>query len=207
MNSKLLLAALLLAATPCAFSQSAPAPATDTAPPPARPAPRPARPDDRDRDRGKDRDRRPEPAQGMRGPKMDDDMGGPFGHILPHGTWWRNPELAARIGLSAEQQKRIDDIFLQTRVQLIDLHASLEKEQLVLQPLLDANPIDQPKALAQINKIADTRAEVEKADAKMLLNIRGVLNADQWTKLQEGHRGPARDGQDMRGPKAPQPPR
>jgi Spy/CpxP family protein refolding chaperone len=136
----------------------------------------------------------------MRGREMRGHGGG-MGLMLPEGTWWRNPELVSRIGLTAEQQKHIDDIFLQSRVQLIHMHASLEEEQLLLEPLLNANPVDQAKALAQIGKIADTRAELEKTNAKMLLSIRAVLNADQWTKLQERHRG-MRDGQDMGAPRA-----
>ena len=121
--------------------------------------------------------------------------------MLPEGTWWRNPEVVSRIGLTADQTKRIDDLFLQSRVQLIDLHASLEKEELLLEPLMNASPVDQTKALAQIGKIADTRAELEKTDAKMLLGIRAVLNADQWTKLRDRHRE-AR-GPEMRGPGGP----
>jgi Spy/CpxP family protein refolding chaperone len=103
--------------------------------------------------------------------------------------WWKNPEVATHIGLTAEQQKRIGDLFLQSRLQLIHLHASLQEEQLMLGPLLDATPFDEAKALAQIDKIADTRAELEKTNARMLLNIRGVLTADQWTKLRDHARG------------------
>ena len=130
------------------------------------------------------------------------EMHGLGGHLLPPGTWWRNPEVIAKLNLTGDQQKRIDDIFMQSRVQLIHMHASLEEEQLLLEPLLNANPVDQGKALAQIGKIADTRADLEKADAKMLLGIRGVLNADQWTKLRAEHpRMP--HGGDMGGPGAP----
>jgi len=32
--------------------------------------------------------------------------------------------------------------------------------------------------------VAQTRAELEKANARMLLGIRRVLNPDQWKKLQ-----------------------
>ena len=109
------------------------------------------------------------------------------------GMWWKNPDVAARIGLTAEQQKRIGDLFLQSRLQLIHLHATLQEQQLYLGPLLDATPFDEAKAMAQIDKIADTRAELEKTNARMLLNIRGVLTADQWTKLRSRWRG-------MRGP-------
>jgi Spy/CpxP family protein refolding chaperone len=175
MTPKLLLAALLLASTSCAFAQAAPAAPSDPNGPPPPPGMR----------HGHDMK---DSGQHMREDGMPGrEMRGPMGDLLPPGPWWRNSELATRIGLTPDQVKRIDDLFMQSRVQLIHLHASLEEEQLLLEPLLNANPVDQGKALAQIGKIADTRADVEKADAKMLLSIRGVLNADQWTKLRETH--------------------
>jgi Spy/CpxP family protein refolding chaperone len=137
------------------------------------------------------------------GPGWDRD-GGRGEEMLPFGMWWKNPEVAARIGLSAEQQKRIGDLFLQSRLQLIHLHASLQEEQLMLGPLLDATPFEESKAVAQIDKIADTRADLEKTNAKMLLDIRSVLTADQWTKLRSHGRGLHRPGErDDQGPQGP----
>jgi Spy/CpxP family protein refolding chaperone len=104
--------------------------------------------------------------------------------IAPPGMWWKNPDLVAKLNLSADQQKKMDDIFLQFRIKLIHMKASLEEEELMLEPLINANPPDSAKALAQINRIADTRADLEKANAAMLLGVRGVLTPDQWTKLQ-----------------------
>ncbi len=147
-----------------------------------------------------DRGDRPGLDRGMdRGHREGPDWAHDDGHdaMLPFGMWWKNPDVAARIGLTAEQQKRIEDLFLQSRVQLIHLHATLQEQQLFLGPLLDATPFDQAKAMAQIDKIADTRADLEKTNARMLLNIRGVLTADQWTKLRtrpRGLRGPGDRG-------------
>jgi Spy/CpxP family protein refolding chaperone len=104
--------------------------------------------------------------------------------IVPHGAWWKNPNMVTLLGLSADQQKRLDDILLQSRIQLIHMKATLEEEQVKLEPMLNANTLDQANAYAQISKIADLRAELEKANAKMLLSLRAVLTADQWTKLQ-----------------------
>jgi Spy/CpxP family protein refolding chaperone len=142
--------------------------------------------------------------------------------IVPPGTWWKNPATVTALSLTADQQKKLDDIFLQSRIGLIHLHASLEEEQLKLEPLLNANPPDQAKSLAQISKIADLRADLEKTNARMLLSLRGVLTADQWTKLQadqhsrhmgtgEGHgigRGVGHEpgGPQGNGPGAPPPP-
>ena len=108
--------------------------------------------------------------------------------IAPPGMWWKNPDLAQKISLTADQQKRMDDIFQQSRIQLIDLKANVEKQEVMLEPMLSANPPDTNKVLAQIDHVASARAELEKANARMLLGIRGVLSADQWTKLQAEQR-------------------
>jgi len=108
--------------------------------------------------------------------------------IAPPGMWWKNPDLAQKISLTSDQQKRMDDIFQQSRLQLIDLKANVEKQEVMLEPMLSANPPDTNKVLAQIDHVAGARAELEKANARMLLGIRGVLSADQWTKLQAEQR-------------------
>jgi Spy/CpxP family protein refolding chaperone len=139
-----------------------------------------------------------------------DDHGGRGGGELglPHGTWWKNPELVAQLSLTADQQKRMDDILRKNRIQLIDVKASLEKEQLNLEPLVNAAAFDQAKTLAEVGKIAELRAQLEKTDASMLVELRGVLTAEQWTKLHtlkprpEGGRG-EHGGRDEHGPKGP----
>jgi Spy/CpxP family protein refolding chaperone len=104
-------------------------------------------------------------------------------HIGPEGMWWRNPMVVQRLTLTPDQVKHMDGIFQESRLQLIDLRANVEKQEVMLEPLLSANPLDTAKAQLQIDKVADARADLEKANAKMLLGIRGVLTPDQWTKL------------------------
>jgi Spy/CpxP family protein refolding chaperone len=102
------------------------------------------------------------------------------------GTFWRNPEWINLLELSADQQKRMDEIFQQYRLKLIDLSASLQKEEIILEPLLSGTkpaPDAEAKILTQVDRIAEARAELEKANSKMLVNILQVLNADQWNKL------------------------
>ena len=106
-------------------------------------------------------------------------------HMGPGGMWWKSPRVVERLSLTADQTKKMDDIVERSRLDLIDLRANLEKQQVMLEPLMDANPVDAAKASAQIDKVANARADLEKANAKMLLSIRGVLTPDQWTKLHE----------------------
>jgi periplasmic protein CpxP/Spy len=102
----------------------------------------------------------------------------------PRGRWWDNPEIAQKLGLSADQRKKMDDIFLQSRLKLIDQHAAVEKDEAILEPLLWADQPDETRILAQIDKVAQSRAELEKANARMLLGLRGALTTAQWKTLQ-----------------------
>jgi Spy/CpxP family protein refolding chaperone len=127
--------------------------------------------------------------------------------IGPPGIWWKNPDIIQKLTITPDQQKRMDDIFQQSRIQLIDLKANVEKQEVLLEPMLAANPPDTNKVLAQIDKAAQARAELEKANARMLLGIRTVLTPDQWTKLQAEERGNRhmifRDRERPDGPGAP----
>ncbi len=63
----------------------------------------------------------------------------------PSGIWWHNPDLIQKLTLTPDQQKRMDDILQQSRLQLIDLRANVEKQELLMEPMLAANPPDTNK--------------------------------------------------------------
>ncbi len=127
------------------------------------------------------------------------------------GKWWKDSDLMKRIGVSDDQVTKIEKIFQDHRLQLIDLHADLEKQEAILEPLVEADQPVESQVAAQIDKVAQARANLEKSDAMMLLAIRRVLTVDQWKKLRDVpgvntfHYGP-----EMRattpGPSAPTPP-
>lgn len=101
----------------------------------------------------------------------------------PAGRWWIRPELAVRLGLTAEQQEKMDDVFQQHRIELIDRNAAVQKEEAIMEPLVSADQPDESKILSQIDKLARARAELEQANARMLLGIRRVLTPEQWKTL------------------------
>jgi Spy/CpxP family protein refolding chaperone len=113
-------------------------------------------------------------------------MGGPgMGMMGPGpGKWWKNPDLAQKLALTDDQISKMDKIFQDHRLKLIDLHATLEKQEVLLEPMIDADHPDEDRVLSQIDQVAQARAELEKANARMLLGIRNVLTPDQWKKLQ-----------------------
>jgi Spy/CpxP family protein refolding chaperone len=98
--------------------------------------------------------------------------------------WWNDPQAIEKYKITDTQRKAMDDIYQQSRVTLIDLHASLEKEETAMEPLMSADQPDEGKILAQIDRVAQARAELEKANARMLLGIRKELTPEQWKQLQ-----------------------
>jgi Spy/CpxP family protein refolding chaperone len=92
--------------------------------------------------------------------------------------------MVQKLSLTADQQKRMDDILQQNRLKLIDLNASVQKEEVIMEPLMASDQPDEARIVAQIDRVAQARAELEKTNARFLLAIRRVLNADQWKKLQ-----------------------
>jgi Spy/CpxP family protein refolding chaperone len=119
----------------------------------------------------------------------------------PGGKWWSNPEIVKRLEITPDQQRKMDDILQQNRLKLIDLNATLEKEEVVMEGLMRGPQLDDAKILPQVDRIAQARAELEKANARMMLGIRHVLTPEQWEKLNSEGPRPRREG-----PGGPPPP-
>ena len=110
------------------------------------------------------------------------------------GRWWKNSELVQKLGINDSQIQQMEQVFQENRLKLIDVRAELERQEARLEPLVEADHPDESQVIAQIDKIAASRAELEKAMAQMSLAVRRVLTLDQWKKLQtlQPAHGPAR---------------
>lgn len=117
-----------------------------------------------------------------------------FGAHGDRGRWWNNPKIVAELKLSDEQRKSMDGILLSHRETLVDLRGSLEKAELAMEPLMKDDQPNEAKILAQIDKVAQARAELEKANARFLLAIRGKLTPEQWKQLQAARERHGREG-------------
>ncbi len=135
-----------------------------------------------------------------------------FGPQGEHGRWWNNPKIVERLKLTDDQRKAFDGILLEHRKTLIDLRANVDKAELEMEPLMSADQPNEAKILAQIDKVAQSRAELEKANARFLLAIRAKLTPEQWKQLQADRAeheqrgrewGPGRQGRDGRGQNRP----
>jgi protein CpxP len=66
--------------------------------------------------------------------------------------------MVQRIGINSDQQKKMDDIFQANRLRLVDLNATVQKDEMTLEPLMSSETPDETKILVQIDKVAQARA-------------------------------------------------
>jgi Spy/CpxP family protein refolding chaperone len=103
--------------------------------------------------------------------------------VGPPGVWWNNPVIVDRLAITPHQQSRMQALFEQNRRHLVELSDELRRQEAIIRPLLDTDHPDESRVLAQIDRIAQGRAELEKANARFILGIRNILTLDQWRKL------------------------
>jgi len=111
------------------------------------------------------------------------------------GKWWKNSDVAKKLQLNDSQITQLDQIFYQHRLKLIDFQADMEKEDLKLQTLLDADVPNEGQIASQVDQVLGARGKLEREFTMMNLDLRKVLSVDQWRQLKtiRDERGPRHD--------------
>ena len=117
------------------------------------------------------------PGFGMHRPPMERALG------LHGGRWWNNQTMIDRLKLTDDQRKAMDQILIDHQKELIDKRADVEKAEVDMEPLMQDDQPNESRVLQQIDKVAQARAELEKANARFLLAIRAKLSLEQWKEL------------------------
>lgn len=123
----------------------------------------------------------PGPFPQGRGPEHMGPM--PPRHGMAGGSWWKNSEIAEKLNLTDQQKQQLESTFLDYRLKLVDLRADVERQELKLQPLMDADQVNEAQVSSQLDALLAARGKLEKANAMMMISMRKVLTADQWKQL------------------------
>lgn len=105
--------------------------------------------------------------------------------VGPPGRWWDDKHYVKQLKLSEDQQRHMDAIFEQSRPVLINRLESLQREEQRMETLTHAKALDEAALFAQIDRIEQARAELGKATAHYLVQLRSELDAGQITRLEE----------------------
>jgi hypothetical protein len=117
------------------------------------------------------------------------------GAELPPGKWWNNPQIAQRLALEPEQQSRLDAIFRESANDLIDRRAEIEKLTLAVRGELDQQQLNRQNLQRLAAQLTQARGRLFERELMMLVDMRGVLNDEQWSRLRahidrrQGERG------------------
>jgi Spy/CpxP family protein refolding chaperone len=120
---------------------------------------------------------------------------GPRAMMMRHemGKWWRNPDVVSKLQLSDAQVSQLNQVFFNHKMKLIDYGADMEKQDLKLQNLLDADQPDESQVSAQVDQVLTARGKLEREFTMMSLNLRKQLSLEQWRQLKtmrEAETGP-----------------
>ena len=104
---------------------------------------------------------------------------------VPPGKWWKRPAIVRELGLTEEQQEKLDAIFAKNRRDFIDLKADVERKQLDVDELMAKKDSDPKKVAAAIDSVEQARGKLRKSVSMMILDMRGVLTDAQWKSVVE----------------------
>ena len=102
---------------------------------------------------------------------------------LPPGKWWQRPEIIRELQLSNEQQDKLDDIFRAAANGLIDAKGDVEKLEIALRGELDKPQIQRSAVLRIAKQLNEARGRRFEQELAMLVDMRAVLNDQQWTRM------------------------
>ena len=102
---------------------------------------------------------------------------------LPPGKWWRRPEFVQQLALTDEQQSRLDATFRAAANDLIDLRADVEKLSIAIRGELDQPQLSRENLRRLAGRLSDAQGKLFERELMMLVDMRGVLNDDQWARL------------------------
>ena len=75
--------------------------------------------------------------------------------------------------------------YIEHRLRLVDLRGALQKAEIELEPMVNADQPNDEQILAQVKNVAEARAQLEVANARLLLDIRHQLTPEQWQTMRQ----------------------
>jgi len=81
----------------------------------------------------------------------------------------------------------MDTLFDENRANLVSHYQALQQEEGKMEDLAHAQTLDEKALFAQIDRVEQARAELEKANTHLMLQLRREMDADQISRLEAAH--------------------
>lgn len=103
----------------------------------------------------------------------------------PVGRWWDDKSVVKAVGLSQDQQKKMDGIFDVNKSAIVSSYKTYLAEQAKLDKINKDPHSDQATVFAAIDSVSKARTALQKATAQMLLQIKQQMDPSQISKLEK----------------------
>lgn len=103
----------------------------------------------------------------------------------PVGRWWDDRSVAHQIGLSSQQQKKMDSIFNANRAAIVESYKAFVKAQNNLEKVNKSAAADKTAVFAAVDAVNQARSALQKNTLAMLMQIRDQMDSAQIEKLQK----------------------
>src|SRR5215207_9300079 len=100
--------------------------------------------------------------------------------------WWQSDRYKTELMLTADQSRRLEEIFQQALPTLRAQMKTLESAEAELERLVQRG--DDSAVMAQVARVETARGELNTSRTLMLLKMRRLLTSDQWIKFGALHK-------------------
>ena len=100
--------------------------------------------------------------------------------------WWQSDRYKTELMLTADQSRRLEEIFQQALPKLRAQMKTLETAEAELERLVQRG--DDSSVMAQVARVETARGELNTSRTMMLLAMRKLLTSDQWIKFGALHK-------------------
>jgi Spy/CpxP family protein refolding chaperone len=101
----------------------------------------------------------------------------------PRGKWWHNPQIQKNLNLNPNEIGKLDQLFANSRPNLIKLKTDVEREQFELDQLLSKKKVDDADVKKQFQKLEQARKNLSNARLDFVIGVRNILGADRFQQL------------------------
>jgi Spy/CpxP family protein refolding chaperone len=111
--------------------------------------------------------------------------------VTAQGKWWQSEEYKRELKLTADQSKKLEDVFQASVPTLKSLKKTLDQAESEFERLLERG--DDGSVMDQVERVEAARAELNKSHTMMMLRMKRVLTAEQWAKFNAMHQAAERE--------------
>lgn len=105
------------------------------------------------------------------------------GQEIPSGKWWRTPKISKQLNITSGEKQRLDGVYQKSRLNLIELKSNLEKEQFILQSLIEKKGSNESALSEQYKKLDRARSNLGQERFRFFVEVRNIIGHQRFQKL------------------------